>query len=158
MENGYPVLLGHYESDLNERVSLALFLVVAITSEITFPAIKIRVGDIVNNTFGFDSKIFLDPLENVLLPVRHLIRFQGIQGTDQPLFSQVSELKNETEVRSLVPVFHLVQTLVVQAVGIHHRQDLSRVFAEDFWKSDTHRNRMKNHQWPKELYRFHLGF
>ena len=69
------MLLGHDESDLNERVSLALLFVMAITRKIAFLSIKIGIGYIVNNAFGFDPKIVLDPLENSLLPINHLISF-----------------------------------------------------------------------------------
>ena len=58
MNDGDAVLLGHHQPDLNERVSLPLFFVMPIPAEFTLPAVEIRVGYIVDDTFRSDSKIF----------------------------------------------------------------------------------------------------
>jgi hypothetical protein len=148
--------LGHAQADLNQRSAPDLFLVVSGLGQGTMAAIEVGVGNIINDPRRSEPILPADLFKESPLPSFGVQGFQAIQRAHQALLGQALQVQQEVQVGTLKPTRHVVETPIVQTVGIHQTENFLAIGSQLVRQLDFLGQMVQHQQWAIQFDLFHL--
>lgn len=74
--------------------------------------------------------LFLDRLKDGPLELLSIPLFQEVHSRQQPTLGQLFEAEQHVEIRPLKPFLHVIDALIVQAMGVDHAENFTRVLSQ----------------------------